>query len=61
VEIKMECKLSSGELILRQGYGNEVMELTHRQDDTERTFYVGAGEFARAVQFLSEVSRSNAF
>ena len=58
MEVKIEGKLSSGEMILRQGYGNEVMELTLRQGGTEMTFYVGADEFARAVKFLGEVNRS---
>ena len=58
MEVKIEGKLNSGELILRQGYGNEIIELTHRQDNTERTFYVGAEEFARVVKFLSEVNRA---
>jgi hypothetical protein len=58
VEIKIECKLSSGELILRQGFGNENIELTLCQGNTERTFYVGAAEFARVVKFLSEVNRA---
>lgn len=58
MEVRLEGKLSSGELILRQGYGNEVMELTLRQGGTEMTFYIGAEEFARVVQFLSEVNRA---
>ena len=57
MEVKIEGKLSSGELILRQGYGNENMELTLCQGTDEMTFYVGAVEFARVVQFLSEVNR----
>jgi hypothetical protein len=58
VEIKIEGKLSSGELILRQGYGNENLELTLCQPPNELTVYVGAEEFARVVKFLSEVNRA---
>ncbi len=57
MEVKIEDKLGSGELILRQGFGNENMELTLCQDNTEMTFYVGAAEFARVVKLLSEVNR----
>ena len=58
MEVKIEGKLSSGELILRQGVGSEIMELTHRRDADEVTFYVSTEEFARVVQFLSEVNRA---
>ena len=57
MEVKIEGKLGSGELILRKGFGNENIELTLCQDNTERTFYVGAAEFARVVRFLLSANR----